>query len=601
MSEAAAAELPPFAAPYLPDFEQLARMLERAPGFLLQPVEAPTPDLARVFAAWLGRQGWNVQVCELRDADSLRALAAELVRPSGAVGRDLMIVVQSGELDDAATRASFAALNMARDPIARARPAPLLWWGSSVFMRTTWTHAPDWWSVAATPLRIPFRRILDLPSHLPFGAYWWTGAVNEWLPRLEEDLASSRAHGDPAGTARSGLQLAEAQLSRGDRLDARATLAGIRAGVDDHAKALLSRWMLLAGAVDAADAADAGVSVEALRTQISAAEAGGAELREIGLRLQLAERLESGDARMLADALKEYVRARQRTAARGDLATTLAIDAHIILDLAQLTDDPLRAEMDRYAADAEDHTEDPLSRARAALTRAKLALMNQAVGVGESFAYEALRQACRAADPVLETVAHCLIATACGLKGDFAASLDHASTTLTGALAADSRPLQIQARTLRAQAYTALGDPRAAACECVELWELISAFEHQAWLWCALLSKMADLAWTTGDPAAAARLTLASVLGHLEVARWPERDWIAVDLDALAANEPTTVRDIEAAIALGEQAAESGLDDDTKVRLEAVWRALHAEAARLDESLDAAGVTAIDPRTWRGR
>lgn len=601
MSTAANDELPPFAQPYLADFRQLARMLERIPGFILQPVEAPSPDLARVFADWLGRQGWSVRLRELGDAEALSALAAELVHRSEPTGRDVVIAVQSGALDEAAARTSFAALNMARDPIAHASPIPLIWWGSSAFMRTTWSHAPDWWSVAATPLRIPFRSLYDLPSHLPLGAHWWTGAVNSDLRGLIDGLAASRTQGDPAQTAHLGLQLAEAQLSRRDRLGAQATLAAVRPSIFEHAKALRSRWHLLDGAVDAAEAADTGISVEDLRGQIAAAQASGAQEREIGLQLQLAERLESGGTPMPAEALTAYVRARLLTAALGDIAATLAIDAHIVLDLALFTDAALRIELDEYAAAASHQTEDPTSRSRAALIRAKLALMSQAFDASEAFAQEALTQGQLADEPLLVTGAHCLLAASSSLRGDFSACLAHAATCLVGAQAADNLQLQIQARQLRAVAHAALGDPREAARELVDLWEILALFEYQDQIWCGFLSNLSDLALQAGDPDVAANLAAWSVLGHLNEGRFPDRAWLAVDLKLLAVNQPAAVRAMETVFELREHSAEQGLDDRARARLDEAWDALHDEATRLDEALDATGVEAFDPDTWRSR
>lgn len=601
MSTAANDELPPFAQPYLADFQQLARMLERIPGFLLQPIEAPTPDLAKAFADWLGHQGWNVRLHKLRDADALRDLSAKLVQPTETTSHDVVLVVQSGALDEPAAHSGFAALNMARDSIAHASPKPLLWWGSSEFMRTTWSHAPDWWSVAATPLRIPFRSLHDLPSHLPLGTHWWTGAVNVDLGSLEEAVTAAHALGDPAQMARSGLQLAEAQLSRRDRLGARATLATIQPSIVGHAKALRPRWNLLEGAADADDAADAGISIEELRAQIAAAEANGAQHSEVRLRLQLAERLESGGKPLPEDALREYVRARWLTISLGDIVATLAIDSHIALDLAPLTDDPLRAELDRYAADAVTRTEDPISRARAALTRAKLALMSQAFDASEAFAQEAINQGQLADEPVMVTGAHCLLAACSFLRGDFSACLDQANTCLAGAEAADNLQLQLQARALTAQAHAALGDPRTAASETVELWAILPLFDQHDWLWCVFLAKLAGLALQTGDPAIAANFAALSVACHLAEGRLPDRAWLAIDLQALATNEPVVARTLERVFEITDYAAAQGLDDSARAQLDEAWEALHDETMRLDEALDETGVEAFDPDTWRGQ
>ncbi len=598
MSDAAYDELPPFAQPYLADFQQLARMLERIPGFLLQPVEAPAPDLARVFAEWLGRHGWNVRIHELRDAGALRDLAVALVHRIETTGRDIVLVVQNGGLDDAATRASFAALNMARDPIAHALPMPLLWWGSSAFMRTTWSHAPDWWSVAATPFRIPFRSLQDLPSDLPHGAHWWTGAVNRDLRGLEEGLATSRAQGEPAQTARSGLQLAEAQLSRRDRLGAQATLAAIRPSIFEHAKAFRSRWILLDSAADAAAAAETGVSIEALRAEAAAAETSGEQLREVGLRLQLAERLESGATPLPADALREYLRARQLTATLGDLAATLSIDVHIILDLALVANEPLRAELDQFAADAASRMEDPVARAHASLIRAKIALMSQAFANCEAFAQAALKQARLADEPELETAAHGILACAGYLRGDFNACLDHANASLAGALAADDLSSQILAGDLRVRAQSALGKPREAAYELVELWDLLAPFEHHEWVWCGLLSRMAALALQAGDPAVAANFALLSVACDLRQGRLPDRAGLFIDLDALAAHEPTAARLLSAIFEFTDLDAAQGLDADARTRLDSIVEAIDDESTRLEEALDAVGVEAFDPNTW---
>src|SRR5439155_539685 len=92
-----APELPSWAAPYLPDFEELLRVVELAGGFVLQPLEVPGPDLARAFGDWLAAHGHPVVVREPRDDTEWKEITGWLLEeakppPEGVVmvlgGRD---------------------------------------------------------------------------------------------------------------------------------------------------------------------------------------------------------------------------------------------------------------------------------------------------------------------------------------------------------------------------------------------------------------------------------------------------------------------------------------------------------------------------------
>jgi tetratricopeptide (TPR) repeat protein len=144
--------VPPWARHHIPKFAAILRSLERVPGFILQPLEVPSRDVAQVLAAWLTAHGRPTRIITPTDDSSWAALAAALTEPPD----DTRVIVMSGpDAEEPAMRRSLAMVNLHRDGIARALACPLLWCGPPEFLRATWEQAPDFWSIAAIPKQLP--------------------------------------------------------------------------------------------------------------------------------------------------------------------------------------------------------------------------------------------------------------------------------------------------------------------------------------------------------------------------------------------------------------------------------------------------------------
>jgi len=87
-----ASEAAPWVAPYVPDFRDLLRQLDRVPGFIFQPVVLPSPDLALALADWLADQGVAVRVFDMRH-EPWDDLAARLLAVTFEPGAERHAVV----------------------------------------------------------------------------------------------------------------------------------------------------------------------------------------------------------------------------------------------------------------------------------------------------------------------------------------------------------------------------------------------------------------------------------------------------------------------------------------------------------------------------
>ncbi|MEZ4299233.1 MAG: hypothetical protein R3B70_30060 [Polyangiaceae bacterium] len=184
----------PFAQAFVPQFEEVATVLDRLSGFALVPVEVPSRDVGFGLWAWLagGRP-----VTFVGGAVQWRALPAAIV--AATPGADGVVVVVGPSETDEALRAGLSLLNQKRDRVADDLRLPLVWCGTAGFLRATAEMAPDFWSVRELPLRI------DVPPTL--GQAPLEGA--NWLFRLPR------------------LHLQSAKLMLGE-----ATLAGLSAILD---------------------------------------------------------------------------------------------------------------------------------------------------------------------------------------------------------------------------------------------------------------------------------------------------------------------------------------------------------------------------------
>lgn len=316
--------VPLWAERYLPDFDALLRIVERAERFFLQPVEMPSPDLGRVFAGWLRGRGWQVLAVDLAEDGDWGRLADVLQASVEAGERRAVVVIAPYALDRAPMGLAMARVNMQRDSIARALGCPLLWCGTPMFARLTWELAPDFWSIASTPYRIPMRDGQEARRKDPKTDLWWTGAAAEDVTRLEVMFSRIGAEAsDDAAYATLGLRLAECQLARGDREAAAQVLAAIlpRVPID-----LSLRWRLLHGAAQRAETGSHGV-IDLLRRQIGEAEARGSKHTEAQLRLELANHLHFGRGpEGQSQARDELYRARTLLAEVGDALAALLVD-----------------------------------------------------------------------------------------------------------------------------------------------------------------------------------------------------------------------------------------------------------------------------------
>lgn len=317
--------IPLWAEPYLPDFKVLRQILERSPHFLLQPVETPSPDVARALADWLRAEGWDLQVIELADTETWSSLLDTLHPPTSTPGA--IMIIAPADLDPDVMRPALAQVNMQRDSLARAMDCPLLWCGSVELMQLTWAIAPDFWSIAATPYRIPLRGLDEALRALPSANSWWTGAAGEDLTVLEAAFASVREH-DAAAAMELGLRLAECQLAHGDIAMAARTLDEL-AGMVAEVAASSARWQLLHQAVHQAKLAPQGVSLSDFQTAIAEAHARGDRHSEARIRILLATRLRN-QPNQQAQGLAELGAARLLLLDEGDISAVLELDAKII-------------------------------------------------------------------------------------------------------------------------------------------------------------------------------------------------------------------------------------------------------------------------------
>jgi hypothetical protein len=347
--------LPPWIEAYVADFVPLLRIIERTPGFAVQPVVVPSPDLARALADWLTAQEVVVRVIDLRH-EPWDDLAARLSSMSfDGAGEDVLkavVVITPFELEPEVFRRGLAAFNFHRDSIAAALRCPLLWCGSAELLRTTADHATDVWSIAGIPHRIPPRRVSEAA-----GSDWWTGAVELEAQELAARLASARARGDSVDEAREGLRLAEAQLARGDRTDAILTLDELSAAIRRGAGAFFLRWSTLRQLASMNHRPDAGI-IALLRQQIASAEERGAKAGEALLRVQLARFLgmsgRPGDHDAEHD---ELVRARELHLHLGDHQAALTVENLLVLGgrpLPLALESDIQAHAEAFSTDAAD-------------------------------------------------------------------------------------------------------------------------------------------------------------------------------------------------------------------------------------------------------
>jgi tetratricopeptide (TPR) repeat protein len=192
-------------------FEAVARSLELASGFELQPVVLDGPDLARALADYLLRKGWGVVLLRCAGADWLRLESLLLEAP--ACERRVVLVLGL-EWSSPEFHRALLGLNVRRDQITSIA-APLLWCGPPDLQFATAAAMPDFWSIRSTPFHVHSGEGDSLPLRLP--------ALDPPPTHIEEQLAAyAAAEGSSRFTL--GLDAARGLLRRLGPGDAAAAL-----------------------------------------------------------------------------------------------------------------------------------------------------------------------------------------------------------------------------------------------------------------------------------------------------------------------------------------------------------------------------------------
>jgi tetratricopeptide (TPR) repeat protein len=195
---------PAWVEPFVPDFEDLLRVVELSEGFVLQPVEVAGPDLARALAHWLAARGHPAVVREPQDDAEWKDITGWLLEETARPPNGVIMVIGSREPPEGVFL-GLRLTNERRDVIAKTLRRPLFWCGPASFLRLTAQRAPDFWSVRAVERRLK------------------PAAKQEAVPAPAVDLLEEALRqGDRASAARLALQRARDGLWVGklDEVDA---------------------------------------------------------------------------------------------------------------------------------------------------------------------------------------------------------------------------------------------------------------------------------------------------------------------------------------------------------------------------------------------
>lgn len=144
-------DLPPWAETFRATFERVAHHLELGEGFMLLPVELPDSITANLLVHWLTGRGLGCHLVEFNTESPPSPLLERLLAAPDTPTATLLFI---DKLTDWLPGA-LQLLNQQRDVLAQRHPRPLLWCGPSRFLDLTWHSAPDLWSIAAVPIRLP--------------------------------------------------------------------------------------------------------------------------------------------------------------------------------------------------------------------------------------------------------------------------------------------------------------------------------------------------------------------------------------------------------------------------------------------------------------
>lgn len=579
----------PWVEPYLPDFRALLRVIQRSPGFVLQPVVLPSPDLARALADWLATQQVTVHAIDLRH-EPWDDLAARL----GSVGFDqaprphAVVVITPHELDAASIDRGLATLNSQRDSLARHLGCPLLWCGSTDLLRATADHASDFWSIANPPHRIPPRDLSAVPQSMGDPRVWWTNAI-----ALADASNATHDPSDRESAIRAELQRIEATLVRGDHAETLDLIAAIEDTIHREFPALFLRLASLHEAAIASVKDRMNLEIR-LRRDIKAAHVRRAFHVEAARRRSLAQLLRHTDPNT---ALEELRQARALLLRAGDDLEALKIESII-------TGRGFRGLPAAEVAETIDHAKQVLARAAdlelrqfAQVVYAQGMFRQQHLDEALAHARDAYECACAHDDLLGQFTLLHLLADITETRGSWDAVVPIQSAIFALAERLVQRPAAIDARIKRGRALAhcerypdALDDFKAAAL----LSQTAGDWARAATIWRLTGSLYASL----GHESAGAVLLMRSILECLRRDRFTEalsmtalndivRPWapdFADALDALGAS----IRDYESA----------PQSPEARQRLRAVEQTLSELSAARERELNARGIDIMDPATW---
>lgn len=465
------AEVPTWVQPYLPDFRELLRRLDLTPGFSLQPVVLPSPDLARALADWLSAQGVDVRVFDMR-SESWGDLASRLLSVTfdPAAERRAVVVITPNTLDRVALAEGLAALNFSRDSIAQTLQCPLLWCGDVELLRVTAEFATDFWSIAGMVYRLPLRALSDVPPGLEALRLWWTGAARRNTDDIAAALDLARTRGDKCSAAQFSLDLAEAQLALGHASEAKQTLAEIEADILAVGPSLHARWHALSHAVRARSTSASDTNAN-LRARIANAQSHGAIAIEASLHEELAHALpaQAGDIDEVFEAL---LAARALYLRAGDEHAALRVEWRLVQLLSRLSPEVI-TEIRVHAERVTHKTAPSRIRAIAWSILARLAYQEQRWGDAEVAASAMLRDLDPTAPERVSALFLCHDLAA--RRGDCAARLAYISELIELAQSHHLHPLAVSAYRLRAYSHWELGHHKDASRDIRAARELAAA------------------------------------------------------------------------------------------------------------------------------
>ncbi|MGK3992753.1 pentapeptide repeat-containing protein [Sorangium sp. So ce1024] len=232
------ASTPPLAAamsPFLGSFREVLRLLERAPGFALLPVEIPGPDVARALGDFLTREGRRALVIAPRDGDAAWDDLVAVLYGAEPEPRGVVILIGS-DPPPAAAREGLRRLDQhqRRDTLSSRLGCPLLLCGPPAFLSLCRDEARDLWAVRAGEVHVVEEPAAEAPraaAEAPRAAAEAPRAVAE-APDAARGGGAAEPSAEPPPPAEVLLRQASAERRRGHAVAAAATLGALLARPD---------------------------------------------------------------------------------------------------------------------------------------------------------------------------------------------------------------------------------------------------------------------------------------------------------------------------------------------------------------------------------